>query len=133
MTDTGVRMRLDIWLWHARFYKTRSLASKVVKAKKVRVNGTIVSKASSQISAGDVLTFVKEKAVKVIKVVALSDRRGPYTEAVLLYEDLSPKVEKPDPDDVAHLTTINPAREKGMGRPTKKDRRAYDKLLDADD
>lgn len=129
MTETGMQMRLDLWLWHARFFKTRSLATKIVKAKKVRVNGVLVSKAASPVSPGDVLTFAKEGDIKVIEVTSLSERRGPYSEAITLYKDLSPTPHRPSAEEKAH--SDNPAREKGMGRPTKKDRRAYDKLTDS--
>lgn len=125
------RMRLDLWLWHSRFFKTRSLATKVVKSKKVRVNSTLVSKAASPVTVGDVLTFVKEGDVKVLKIKALSERRGPYSEAVTLYDDLSPAPANSDKD--AGSQDHNPARERGMGRPTKKDRRAFEKLTDQQD
>ncbi|WND03680.1 RNA-binding S4 domain-containing protein [Temperatibacter marinus] len=128
MTEAGMKERVDIWLWHARFFKTRSIATKLVKAKKVRVNGTVISKPSSSISVGDVLTFVKEGDVRIIEIKALSTHRGPYSEAKELYEDLSPD---PVPKHANKDRRYNPAREQGMGRPTKKDRRAYEKLTES--
>lgn len=82
--------RIDRWLWFARFLKTRTLAAKLVAAGKVRVNGERTAKPSLMLDVGDVLTFVLGERVRVIKVVAPGVRRGPFAEASLLYEDLSP-------------------------------------------
>lgn len=116
-------MRLDKWLWAARFFKTRSLAAGVARARKIRLNGAHVSKASAAIQPGDVLTFAKAGCVRVIKVAALSARRGPASEAQTLYEDLSPPVESKK--DTAPSTA---GRRRGSGRPTKAERRALDRL-----
>lgn len=106
-------IRLDKWLWHARFFKSRSLAASVVSAGKVRVDGTPASKPARQVGAGNVLTFTKEQDVKVVKILACGERRGPAPEAQALYEDMSPEpIRRPS----------NP-RFDGKGRPTKKDRR----------
>ena len=110
MADT---IRLDKWLWHARFFKSRSLAAGVVSAGKVRVDGTPVSKPARAVGPGDVLTFTKERDVKVVKILDCGTRRGPAPEAQALYEDLSPP---------AKTRSSNP-RYDGKGRPTKKDRR----------
>ncbi len=113
MSEPRATMRADKWLWHARFFKTRGLATKLIAAGHLRVNGTKIAKASHGISPGDVLTFPQAKRVRVIRLVALSLRRGPAPEAQLLYEDLTPQ-ETPVPK--------NPGFE-GKGRPTGKDRR----------
>lgn len=110
------KLRIDKWLWHARFFKTRSLAAKIVSGGKLRVNGQPISKPAYAVSAQDVLTFPQAQQVRVIQVVALGDRRGPATEAQALYVDLDP----PKPRDPAPLVP----RFEGKGRPTKKDRRA---------
>ena len=81
-------MRLDKWLWHARFFKTRTLAAQVAAAGKVRVNARRTSKPSAAICPGDVLTFVAGGRVRVIRVAALGLRRGPAAQARSLYEDL---------------------------------------------
>lgn len=107
------RLRADKWLWHARFFKTRSLATKVISGGHLRINGEKVSKPSSAISPGDVLTFPQARDIRVIKVLALSERRGPAPEAQALYEDLTPAREK-----IPHTP-----RFEGKGRPTGKDRR----------
>lgn len=90
MGDAAPTIRLDKWLWQARFFKTRSLATKVVQAGKVRVDSTPVSKPARPIAPGVVLTFAKEDDIRVIKVLALGERRGPAPEAQALYEDLAP-------------------------------------------
>ena len=106
--------RLDQWLWHARFFKTRSLATKLVASGQVRVDGDKVSKPSHALRPGQTLTFKQAREVRVIRVEALATRRGPAPEAQELYTDLSP------PDQNKALQ--NP-RFEGKGRPTGKDRR----------
>ena len=125
-TDTE-RLRIDKWLWHARFFKSRSLAAVECRAKKVRINGNHCSKASATVQVGDVLTFPKAGDVKVVEIAALGVRRGPASEAQLLYKDLTPPREK---TAAGEPVQTNPSREKGMGRPTKTDRRALDRLRD---
>lgn len=107
-------IRLDKWLYHARFFKTRSLAAGLVSASKVRVNGTPVSKPARAVGQGDVLTFAKDERVRVVRIVACGTRRGPAPEAQTLYDDLS----EPAPERPAQ----NP-RYDGGGRPTGRDRR----------
>ncbi|MEM6727703.1 MAG: RNA-binding S4 domain-containing protein [Pseudomonadota bacterium] len=114
-------LRIDKWLWQARFFKTRSLAAKVVGDGKVRVNGVPISKPSRAVQAGDVLTFAQGRAVRVIKVLALGERRGPAQEAQTLYEDFAPP-EPPAPQPAPHPSHAR------HGRPTKRDRRALDRL-----
>ncbi len=118
--------RLDKWLWHARFFKSRSIAARVCVDGKVRVNGTRAVKAHAPVRPGDVLTFPAGARIRVIRIVALATRRGPAVEARLLYEDLDPApMQKP----VADATTAPVAgREPGSGRPTKAERRAIDRL-----
>ncbi|EBA09365.1 RNA-binding S4 domain-containing protein [Sagittula stellata] len=112
------KIRIDKWLWHARFFKTRSLAAKVV-ASGVRVNGLPIAKPAFGLTAGDVLTFTQGNDVRVIRVLAHGTRRGPAPEARELYEDLDPPAPRVrDPSA--------PVIEQG-GRPTKKDRRQYEK------
>ena len=110
------KIRLDKWLWHARFFKTRSLAAKVVSGGHVRVNANKVSKPSTAVLAGTVLTFPQGNQIRVIKVVELGTRRGPASEAQTLYEDLSPPEEKIPQEQ----------SQRGGVRPTKKDRRSLD-------
>jgi len=115
--------RLDKWLWFARIAKTRSLATRLVESGKARVNKTRVSKASRTVRAGDVITLAIHEQIKVLKVIACGVRRGPATEARELYEDMSPP-----PVPRVHKAKVLPSalREKGAGRPTKRDRRRID-------
>jgi len=120
--------RIDVWLWYARFYKTRSLATKMVRGGKVRLNGNICKKPSTQVSVSDVLTFARGDDILIARVMELGLRRGPAIEAQLLYEDLTPPKE---PRKQVVKNSSSP-REKGSGRPTKRDRRAIDQLMQRD-
>lgn len=106
--------RLDQWLWHARFFKTRSLATKLVSGGHVRVDGMRVSKPAYPLRPGVTLTFPQARRIRVIQIDALATRRGPAPEAQRLYTDLTPPPEETPP--------ANP-RFDGKGRPGKKDRR----------
>lgn len=119
-------IRIDKWLWHARFFKTRTLAQNFVVAGKVRVNTVRVEKANHSVKPGDVLTFVRGHHVRVIKVIGLAARRGPASEAQRLYEDLSPP--PPSAKDDPDVPVPTAKREPGAGRPTKRERRDLDKL-----
>lgn len=114
--DPGGKLRLDKWLVHARFCKTRSVAAALVTAGHVRVNGDRAQKPAQTVAPGDVLTLTQPRLVRVIRVEALGLRRGPATEARTLYTELSEAREESPP---------NP-RFEGKGRPGKRDRRALD-------
>ena len=115
------KLRLDKLLWHGRFFKTRSLAAEMVASGAVRVNAARVTKSSTRVGIGDVLTFTQARQVRVIRIEAIGVRRGPAQEAQGLYTDLSPPAESA-PRDQAEKT---PGYD-GKGRPTKKDRRIFD-------
>ena len=117
MAESAEKLRLDKWLWFARFFKTRTLAANRVAAGDIRVNGTRVTKRACTIAPGDVLTFAIGDHIRVIEVAALGTRRGPAPEAQTLYTARSPPRETP--------VSENPGYE-GKGRPTKKDRRQAD-------
>ena len=108
------RIRLDKWLFFARFFKTRGLSSKQIQAGHVRVNATKVLKPATSISIGQVLTVMQRRTVRVVEVLALGHRRGPASEAQLLYRDLTPKQDSEEPAP----------RQDRKGRPTKRERRA---------
>jgi ribosome-associated heat shock protein Hsp15 len=111
-----VKLRLDKWLWQARFFKTRSLAARLISDGHVRLNGARVTKTAQAVAVGDVLTFAQARRIRVIQVAAIGTRRGPASEAQELYLDLSPPEDRAEtPDRVG-------------ARPTKKDRRAVDAL-----
>ena len=114
MTDQPRQtIRLDKWLWQARFFKSRSLAAGVVTSGRVRIDGNPVSKPARAVGAGNVLTFTQADATKVVRILGLGTRRGPAPEAQALYEDMSQPVER---------RPYNPGGDR-KGRPTKKDRR----------
>lgn len=82
-------LRIDKWLWHARFYKTRHLAQQAARSGIVRLNDSRVEKASVPVKPGDVLTVPRGvREVTVVRVQALGERRGPASEAQSLYEVL---------------------------------------------
>ena len=121
-------LRLDKWLWHARFARTRSLAAKLVAEARFRINGNPTGKAHHAVRPGDVLTFALGPHIRVIKVLGLGARRGPAPEARLLYEDLDP----PKPTPVVPAEPSVGLRADGAGRPTKRERRETDRLRSED-
>lgn len=124
---TPASQRVDQWLWHARFFKTRSLAAKITADGQLRLsrNGETsrVGKSSQSVMAGDILTFTKSGRLRIIEILTTATRRGPASEAQALYRDHSPP---PPPKEDRPAPVFD--REKGAGRPTKKDRRALDSM-----
>ncbi|WP_339109361.1 RNA-binding S4 domain-containing protein [Thioclava sp. GXIMD4216] len=96
----GPQIRIDKWLWQARFVKTRTLAVSLVSGGKLRINGQKITKPGRSIGPGDILTLSMQGGVKVLEVLACGERRGPAPEARLLYRDLDETGVSPDPDDV---------------------------------
>lgn len=128
----GIGPRIDKWLWHARFFKTRTLASKLCNGGRLRVNGAPLAKAHYRVRRGDVLTFPQGGGIRVVEVRGFGVRRGPATEARTLYDDLAPPAPRaasaePVPD-AAPARSAAAQREAGAGRPTKAERRAIDRL-----
>ena len=80
------RLRLDKWLWCARFYRTRELAAAACTKGHIRINGFRVEKASREVKPGDILTLPQNREAVVVRVLAGATRRGPAPEARLLYE-----------------------------------------------
>ncbi len=119
------KIRLDIWLWHARFYKSRSLSSKAILSGKLRVNSNKIIKPASKVKINDVLTINYVNTVRVIQIQSIGARRGPASEAQALYNDFSA--------DVTAASKIKDISEKSKKdtnkRPTKKDRRILDKIV----
>jgi ribosome-associated heat shock protein Hsp15 len=83
-------IRLDKWLWQARFVKTRALASELAGGGHLRLNGQHCTKAGHVLRVGDVLTFPLAGRIRVVRVTALGQRRGPAAEAQALFDDLAP-------------------------------------------
>ena len=123
MTAPSDRIRLDKWLWQARFFKTRALSARVVSGGHVRVNSVRVSKPAHGVGAGDVLTFAQAQQVRVVRIVAIGIRRGPAAEARGLYDDLDPPDAPAGPAVVRDAPRPHVPRYEGGGRPTKRDRR----------
>ncbi len=89
------RIRIDKWLWHARFHKTRVLAQAAAVKGHIRLNGRRIEKASVEVRIGDMLTIPRGREVVVVRVVACGIRRGPASEAQALYEILKDDVLDP--------------------------------------
>ena len=119
------KIRLDTWLWYARFYKSRSLSSKAILSGKLRVNSDKIIKPASKVKINDVLTINHVNMVRIIQIQSIGARRGPASEAQTLYNDLSA--------DVTATSKIKDVSEKSKKdtnkRPTKKDRRILDKIV----
>ena len=90
------RMRLDKWLWQARFFKSRSLAAEMAESGHLRINGQPTAKASREVGPGDVLTFPQGRYIRLIRIVGTGVRRGPATEAQTLFIDLDAPPATPD-------------------------------------
>ena len=86
--EAAPAIRLDKWLWQARFFKSRSLSAGLVEQGGVRVNGQRIVKPAHALRAGDVLTFAQGAQIRVVRVRAPGARRGPAAEAQALYDDL---------------------------------------------
>lgn len=114
------KQRLDKWLFFARFVKSRTLAGNLAAQGHVRINDRVSTGADNAVHVGDTLTVNHGTRRVLCKVLALGDRRGPASEAQLLYEDLTPA----QPTRVTDIAQ----RDAGSGRPVKKDRRAMEKL-----
>jgi ribosome-associated heat shock protein Hsp15 len=124
--DPVVKLRLDKWLWHARLFKSRTIAAGQIAGGGFRVNRALVQKSHHVVQPGDVVTFAKGPFTRVVEVVALGNRRGPAAEAQALYRDLNPPEQQPKPDTANRLLTGQ--RDPGSGRPTKKQRRETERL-----
>jgi ribosome-associated heat shock protein Hsp15 len=134
--ETDTAQRIDKWLWFARIAKTRTLAAEIVQSGKVRLNRARVGKPSQIVRAGDVLTVVASRRVRLLKVLGIGVRRGPAATARSLYEELTapadplkPLAQSPLQIPGWHGTEVAPGqRPPGSGRPTKRERREIDRL-----
>ena len=117
-------VRIDKWLWAARFFKSRTLAAAACNGGKVHVNGD-AAKPSKTVRPGDLLRVTLPRIRRIVRVTALAERRGGAGDAAVLYDDLTP----PPPPREARPGP--PAyRPPGAGRPTKRERRRIDRLAD---
>jgi ribosome-associated heat shock protein Hsp15 len=120
MSLAGVR--LDKWLWVARFFKTRSLAAQDIAQGRVQVNGQ-TAKASREVRVGDRVDIRQGPLVRTLTVKALSLQRGSATVAQTLFEETAESVAKREQALIARKESPEPAHSLEQGRPTKRDRR----------
>ena len=121
------KLRIDKYLWAIRLFKTRTLATEACKAGRVKFNGQNV-KASVVVKVGDVYQVSKGIERKVIKVTGLLENRTDAKTAVTFYEDLTPVEQTQAFKSMFHAPMLK--RDRGTGRPTKRDRREIDDLQD---
>ncbi len=112
--------RVDKWLWAARLFKTRALAAKACSAGHVHVNGQ-AAKPAKPVRPGDRIEAVTPGGPRIVEVRALAEKRGPAAAARTLYDDHTPPPPPPGPEPFGR-------RERGSGRPTKRDRRVLARL-----
>ncbi|WP_295006993.1 RNA-binding S4 domain-containing protein [uncultured Dechloromonas sp.] len=119
-------MRIDKWLWAARFFKTRSLATDAVGGGKIKLNGA-PTKASRDVRIGDRLDVFNGETRWEVVVRALSEKRGPASEARLLYEETADSIAAREAEQMRRKFETEPASDI-HGRPTKRDRRQLDRF-----
>jgi ribosome-associated heat shock protein Hsp15 len=121
-----MRVRLDKWLWAARFYKTRSLAADAIASGKIEVNGERAKRAKL-VQAADKIRIRIGPYEHVVTVKDVSERRGPAPVAVKLYEE-DAESKKQREVMAAHMKAMNANTGYESGRPTKKDRREIERI-----
>jgi len=121
-------LRLDIYLYYIRIFKSRSIATKFVSTNRLRISGQVTQKPHKMICIGDILTLTINDNIKILKVLDIPKRRGPFSESLNFYEDITPietvqkkKIRKTDIKFVERV-----------GRPTKRERRQTDRLMGRD-
>ncbi len=115
-------MRIDKWLWAARFYKTRSLAADEIRKGRVEVNGQ-TAKASRELRPGDLVELRRGALVQTVSVIALSDMRGPAPAAQALYAETADSISRREAAMRQRRDGVEPSQAIEHGRPTKRDRR----------
>ena len=121
-------LRLDIYLYYIRIFKSRSIATKFVLTNRLRISGQVTQKPHKMISVGDVLTITINDNVKILKVLDIPSRRGPYLESLNFYEDITPIEIIPKKES----SNIDIKFVERVGRPTKRERRQTDRLMGRD-
>ena len=121
-------IRLDLYLFYIRIFKSRNLASKFINSNRLRVSDKVTQKPHKLISISDILTFTIHDRIKVLEVIDIPMRRGSYVDSLNYYNDISPvetKEEKEGKDPKLKFVDR-------VGRPTKLERRQTDKLMGRD-
>ena len=121
-------LRLDIYLYYIRIFKSRSIATKFVLTNRLRISGQVTQKPHKMISVGDVLTMTINDNIKILKVLDIPSRRGPYPESLNFYEDITPIEIIPKKES----SNIDFKFVERVGRPTKRERRQTDRLMGRD-
>ena len=121
------KLRIDKWLWAARFYKTRSLATEEIDKGRVRINDTEV-KPAKEVKVGDTVVLRQGPVTRTLVVRGISDKRGGAPVAQLLYAELEASIKLRE--QLAEQHRLEPANSQEHGRPTKRDRRSIDKVND---
>jgi ribosome-associated heat shock protein Hsp15 len=119
-------LRIDKWLWAARFFKTRSIASEEIGKNRVQVNG-LDAKASREVKAGDTVRMRQGAVERTVRVLGVSGTRGPAPVAQLLYEETPESTEARQKAAEQHRLSREPALSIEQGRPTKRDRRQIER------
>lgn len=119
---TTPRVRLDKWLWAARFFKTRSLAADEIGKGRISVNEQ-VAKASREVRVGDRLDLRDGPVIRIILVKGVSEQRGPAPVATLLYEETPESIARRAQQALERRMNTEPSLAIEQGRPTKRDRR----------
>ena len=119
------KLRIDKWLWAARFYKTRSLATEEVNKGRVQIAGQDV-KPAREVKPGDLLTLRQGPVVRTIEVVAISQARGPASVAQALYAETADSLQARTAAAEQRRLAPEPAHSLDHGRPTKRQRRDLD-------
>ena len=121
-------IRLDLYLFYIRIFKSRNLATKFIISNRLRISGQVTQKPHKLISIGDVLSLPIQDYVKILKVVDIPKRRGPFSEALNYYEDITPlKTQENKVNLIPKFKFVE-----RVGRPTKLERRQTDKLMGRD-
>ncbi|SMG42697.1 RNA-binding S4 domain-containing protein [Paraburkholderia susongensis] len=129
-TEPGAKLRIDKWLWAARFFKTRSLAADAVEKGRVRIGGAVV-KPAKEVRVGDLVEVEIEHIVWQVEVLGVCDVRGPASVAQTLYAETGESKVKRQVEHERRRMYREPAAAL-HGRPTKRDRRSIDRFSDGD-
>jgi ribosome-associated heat shock protein Hsp15 len=116
------KIRIDKWLWAARFYKTRSLATDEINKGRVAVNGQVV-KPAREVKLGELVSLRREGLTRTVQVLAISDMRGSAPIAQLLYSETPESLQARELHSQQRRFAREPALSIAHGRPTKRDRR----------
>ena len=121
-------LRLDVYLYFIRIFKSRSVSTKFILSNRLRISGQVTQKPHKMISIGDVLTMTINDSIKILKVLDIPNRRGPYSESLNFYKDITPF------ENIPKKESLKPEIQfvERVGRPTKRERRLTDKLMGRD-